>query len=238
MNSASRMCARNGAVLVAAVCLLASATYAGAPTTLTNGVAVSGLSGALGSDAFYQIVVPSGQDTLEIVTSGGTGDVDLYVKQGAQPTITSYDYRSWNNGNSETVDVNKPTAGTWYITLHGYATYSGVTLKATYTGTTKYQPLTSGVAVTGLAGATNDALYYTIAVPAGQSKLDISISGGTGDADLYVKRGALPTLTVYDYRPFLSGNNEAVSIDNPAADTWYIMVQGGKAFSGDRKSVV
>ena len=97
MNSANRMCARNGAVLVAAVCLLASVTYAGGPTTLSSGVAVTGLSGALGSDAFYQIVVPSGQDSLEIATSGGTGDVDLYVKQGAQPTITSYDYRPYNN---------------------------------------------------------------------------------------------------------------------------------------------
>ena len=86
------------------------------------------------------------------------------------------------------MDVNKPAAGTWYITLHGYATYGSVTLKATYTGTTKYQALTSGVAVTGLAGAANAALYYTIDVPAGQSKLDISISGGTGDADLYVKK--------------------------------------------------
>ena len=232
MKSAIRTCERNCAILVAAVCGLAAVTYAGAPTTLTNGVAVTGLSGATGSDVFYQIVVPSGQDTLEIATSGGTGDVDLYVKLGAQPTTASYDYRPYKAGNNETVDVNKPAAGTWYITLHGYASYTGVTLKATYTGTTKYQVLTSGVAVTGLVGAANAELYYTLDVPAGQTKLDIAISGGTGDADLYVKKGSLPTTGSYDYRPFLAGSNEAVSVDTPAAATWYIMVRGYATFSG------
>ena len=139
------------AVLVAAVCVLASVTYA-APTTLTNGVAVTGLSGAAGSETFYKIDVPAGQDTLEIATSGGTGDVDLYVKQGAQPTTTSYDYRPYKVGNNETVDVNNPAAGTWYIMLRGYASYAGVTLKATYSAAISVKALTNGVAVTGLAG--------------------------------------------------------------------------------------
>jgi hypothetical protein len=49
------------------------------------------------------------------------------------------------------------------------------------------------VPVTGISGAAGSELYFSIEVPAGQTKLEISMSGGTGDADLYVKRGALPT---------------------------------------------
>ena len=69
---------------------------------------------------------------LEIAISGGTGDADLYVRRGAQPTTTAYDYRPYLSGNNETVTVNNPTAGTWYIGIRGYAAYSGLTLDAYY----------------------------------------------------------------------------------------------------------
>ncbi|WP_367379596.1 PPC domain-containing protein [Arsenicicoccus sp. oral taxon 190] len=41
----------------------------------------------------YSIKVPAGATNLQITTSGGTGDVDLYVKAGSAPTTTSYDCR-------------------------------------------------------------------------------------------------------------------------------------------------
>ena len=53
-----------------------------------------------------------------------------------------------------------------------------------------------------------------ISVPPGQATLDVSISGGSGDADLYVRQGALPTLARWDGRPYLWGNNEAVRMRN------------------------
>jgi hypothetical protein len=104
--------------------------------TLSNGVPVSGISGAAGSEKFYKIVVPAGQDFLNITISGGTGDCDLYVKRGAQPTTTSYDYRPYLIGNNESVDVASPAAATWYIMLRAYQTYSALTLVASY-GTNK-----------------------------------------------------------------------------------------------------
>jgi hypothetical protein len=219
-------------VLMAALSLLASVTYAGEPTALTNGVAVTGISGAAGSETFYKIDVPAGQDTLRISTSGGTGDLDLYVRRGSQPTTTSYDYRPYKVGNDETVDVNNPAAGTWYILLRGYSSYSGVTLEAAYSAATSVKSLTNGVPAIGLSGAAGEELCYSIDVPAGQSKLEIAISGGTGDADLYVKKDSLPTTASYDYRPFLAGNNESVMVDAPAAGTWYIMIRGYSPFSG------
>jgi len=132
----------------------------GGTTTLTNGVAVTGLSASTGTWKHFKIAVPSGQSQLQIVMSGGTGDADMYVKRGAQPTSTVYDYRPYLNGNNETVTVANPVAGDWYISLYAYSTYSSVTLKATYTGgatctntytgslsgtgANSYQPSTSG----------------------------------------------------------------------------------------------
>lgn len=103
-------------------------------TILESSVPVSGLSGVQGDEAFYKIQVPSGATELEVKISGGTGDCDLYVKQGAQPTITDYDYRPYINGNNETVTVNNPSTGWWYIMLRGYWSYSDVTLVAQTTG--------------------------------------------------------------------------------------------------------
>ena len=231
MNGINRTRGGTLVVLLAVLGMVASTVQA-APTSLSNGVAVTGISGAAGSEKFYMIEVPSGQDELEISTSGGTGDVDLYVRRGSAPTTTSYDYRPFEVGNNETVKVENPTAGTWFIMLRGYTSYSGVTLKASYSADIVITPLVNGVPVTDLTGDQGSEKYFRIEVPAGQTKLEIAISGGTGDADLYVRKGALPTTSEYDYRPFLFGNDETVTINDPEAGTWYIMVRGYNLYAG------
>lgn len=95
-------------------------------------------------------------------------------------------------------------------------------------------PLTNGVGVVSLVGASNSVRYFVLAVPPSQTNLTISISDGTGDCDLYVRFGALPTLTQYDHRPYLPGNVESVSITNPAAGNWYFMLNGYDSYSGVR----
>lgn len=92
--------------------------------------------------------------------------------------------------------------------------------------------LANGVPVTGLSGSTGTELRYTIVVPPGASNLRIAISGGSGDADLYVRIGSPPTTSTYDCRPFRSGNNEACTASVPPANTYHIMVRGFTAFSG------
>jgi len=211
----------------------------GAPvtvTTLTNGQTVTGIAGASGSWTYYKITVPSGQSSLEIAISGGTGDCDLYVKLGSTPTSSSYDYRPYLTGNNETVTVTNPAAGDWYIGLNGYQAYSGVSLTATYSASSGggggVTALSNGVPVSNLSGATGADDYYKITVPSGQSSLEIAISGGSGDCDLYVKFGSQPTTSSYDYRPYLTGNNETVTVSNPSAGDWYIMLHGYQAYSG------
>ncbi len=102
-------------------------------TALSNGQSVGNLSGGSGSWLYYVLSVPSGQTSLEIKTSGGSGDADLYVKRGALPTTSSYDYRPYKSGNNETVTVSSPASGDWYVGIRGYSSYSGVTLVGTYT---------------------------------------------------------------------------------------------------------
>ena len=74
---------------------------------------------------------------------------------------------------------------------------------------------------------------YTVSIPAGTTKLVVATSGGTGDADLYVRLGAAPTTTLYTCRPYLGGNAETCTINNPTAGSvYYINVRAYTAYSG------
>ncbi len=204
----------------------------GGGSVLSNGVPVTGLAGTKGgAQANYTIDVPAGQSTLTVTISGGTGDADLYVKAGSAPTLTSYDCRPYVNGNSETCTFSNPAAGTWYIMLNAYATYSGVTLTATY-GADTTTALGNNVPVPNVSGARSSQQYWKITVPAGQSSLVVAISGGTGDADLYVRKGSKPTTATYDCRPYVNGNTETCTFSNPAATDYYVMLRGYAAYSG------
>lgn len=102
-------------------------------TVLCNGVAVTGLAAGTGlTTATYTLVVPAGATNLNFVTSGGTGDADLYVKFGSAPTTSSYDCRPYIGGNAETCTIANPQAGTYYVTLRAFSTFSGVSLQGSY----------------------------------------------------------------------------------------------------------
>lgn len=92
--------------------------------------------------------------------------------------------------------------------------------------------LQNGVPETNLAAAQNAQLPFSMVVPAGATNLYFETSGGTGDADLYIKFGSAPTRNSYDCRPFTSGNLETCTSASPIAGTWYGMVDGFSAFSG------
>lgn len=92
--------------------------------------------------------------------------------------------------------------------------------------------LTKGVAVTGLSGATGSTRDYTLVVPAGATQLGFTLSGGTGDADLYVKRGAPATSSSNDCASESGSNAESCSFAAPTAATYHVRVQGYRAYSG------
>jgi PKD repeat protein len=202
----------------------------GGSGVLMSGVPVPNLSGATGTQRNWYIDVPAGATSVVFNISGGTGDADLYIKRGAAPTKTSYDYRPYLNGNNETVSISSPAADRYHVMLDGYSSFSGVTLVATINtggGGGGYEETK-----TNLSATRNNSRDFTLAVPAGATNLKFQISGGTGDADLYIRRGAPPTTSQWDYRPYLNGNNETVNVASPQSGTWYIKVRAYATYSG------
>lgn len=86
--------------------------------------------------------------------------------------------------------------------------------------------LSNGVTVTGIEVLAGGNVRYQLLVPNGASNLLFAMYGGTGDADIYVKRGTPPTNTSYDCRPFSSGNNENCFFPAPQGGIWYVTIKG------------
>ena len=100
------------------------------PKLLKDGVAKVDLSGARRDEQLFYFDVPAGQSGATIIISDGTGDADLYVRKGAEPTRSNYDCRPYRWGNDETCTVNSGP-GRYHVMIRAYSAYSGVTLTAT-----------------------------------------------------------------------------------------------------------
>ena len=117
---------------------VASGTYTiqNSIATLANNVPLTNLSGATGSTANFKFAVPPGQTTLTVKITGTSGDCDLYVKYGQLATTSVWDQRPYTGTSNETVTISNPAGGDYFIMLNGYKAYTGLTLTASYTGTT------------------------------------------------------------------------------------------------------
>ncbi len=92
--------------------------------------------------------------------------------------------------------------------------------------------LKNGITITDITVARNGEIRYELTVPNGATNLLFAMYGGTGDADIYVKRGAPPTTTSFDCRPFSFGNNENCFFPAPASGVWYVTIKGFSAATG------
>ena len=75
-------------------------------------------------------MLSAGPPRLSITTTGGSGDVSVLVSFDEEPTAAAADFRSERPGNNETVRINAPQAGVYYIKLVGTRAYSNVRLTA------------------------------------------------------------------------------------------------------------
>ncbi len=148
--------------------------------------------------------------------------------------------RSWNFGDGSSSTATNPaktyaSAGSYSVVLtvtdNVGATHS-VTRSVVVTAPAGGGELSNGVARTNLSAAQNATLAFTIDVPAGATNLRIALSGGSGDADLYVRFGSAPTTSAYDCRPYLGGNVETCTVATPQAGRYHILLNGYNAFSG------
>ncbi len=89
-----------------------------------------------------------------------------------------------------------------------------------------------GTPHTGLAGAYGSERFFAVTVPAGATSLSIATGGGTGDSDLYVRYGDVPSTSLYDCGSASGSTVDRCDVTLPLAGTYYVMLRGYNAYSG------
>lgn len=143
-------------------------TVSSGPVALANGVPVGNLSGAAGENLRFYLDVPAGHENLSFSISGGSGDADLYLKFGSEPSTSDYECRPWLNGNNETCDgsdFDTTRDGRYHVLVRGYSGasgFSGVSLVGSFDVQSNTPPSaafsasTSGLTANFDAGASSD----------------------------------------------------------------------------------
>ena len=171
-----------------------------------------------------------------VTTSAGAAISGVSVSNGSTSVTTNASGQfTFSNLANGTYTLTPSLSGYTFSPATRSVTVSGANVTGqnfTGTATSGGTTLTKGVPVTGLGATTGNSLNYTMVVPAGATNLTFTISGGTGDADMYVKFGSAPTDTVYDCRPYLGGNAETCTFAAPQAGTYYVRVKAYSTFSG------
>ena len=173
------------------------------------------------------------------VTSSGLTANFTDTSTDAENNISTH---SWNFGDGATSTATNPShtyaaAGTYTVseTVTDSGGLSNTKSMSVTVGTSSCGGLVlcNGVAVALPSVAKNSwSSTYTITVPAGKTSAVFNISGGSGDADLYVRIGSAPTTSSYNCRPYLSGNAETCTFNSPTAGTYYVRVRAYAAYSG------
>jgi uncharacterized caspase-like protein len=204
--------------------------------------------------SYYYFDIPTGSavSSCIVVLDGPSGaDYDLFVKRGSNPSTWIYDYRSSGRTADESVTINNPSAGRYYVMVKYYNGPGSFTIRETHgAGTTVTPTLTitrtvsptvtptptgtqstvataiTGKTVTGFI-STGQSQYYYFDISAIQSgrPCTITLDGPSGaDFDLYVRKGSNPTTDNYDYRGYTASADEEVSISSPTTGRYYVMV--------------
>lgn len=156
--------------------------------------------------------------------SEGANDVDAELYDSQFRLIR----QAWDNSSS---DYNftmayKPFADdTVYLRVFPYETNETYTLRYVqrpgedHCITTLYPPCTQTVASLPEGGYEN----YRVVVPPDRTQLSFTLSGGSGDSDLYLGKGYLP-LSDWDEDSTATGNTESIDVQSPEAAEWFIQV--------------
>lgn len=202
---------------------------------LRNGVTVAGITENAKAERVFTLNVPDNATNLNFITSGGSGDADLYVKFNSAPTLTSFDCKSTTSSSNESCEIGNAQAGVYYVMVQAWNAITNVSLTGSYNEGNTAEPINR--VENNISVAANNWSRYTQNLDAGYSAFTVNISGGNGDADLYVNFASPSTESVYQCRPFKNGNLETCNIDNPQAGTWFIDLKGYSSASGVTLSI-
>jgi len=177
---------------------------------------------ARGDWAFFGPFDAAADQTL-IARISGSGDADLYVRKGAEPSLREYDCRPYINGSREQCEM--PGAGSFYIGVRGY-TAAKFSLNVELRAAPAPQPAVAQLDESGQL-AQGEWSRYTLNVTAGQRVRVFTTAAN--DIDLYLRLGSAPTAGSYDMRAYTYSGNESLVYTVEADGVLHVGVHGYQA---------
>ncbi|WP_326491679.1 M4 family metallopeptidase [Myxococcus stipitatus] len=197
-------------------------------------------SGTRSKWTYFEADVPEGAQDLRFTLSGGTGDADIYVRFNTPPTTSLFDCRPYKTGNNEECAFATPSAGKWFVFVHGFTDFANATLVMTYKG--GFVPLQPNVEVGDLSAAQDDSTGFIVDIPerddGGTRNITVRVNGGTGNVDLYVRRLAIPTHSEYDCRSMKESPDERCDLKYVDGGRYYVWLYGAKGGYADASVIV
>ena len=92
--------------------------------------------------------------------------------------------------------------------------------------------LLDGTPQVNLSAGKGQSIPFAIQVPEGVRRLTVQSFGGSGDADLFFRRGAVPTTKTYDDRSKGNRNDETIRVERPQAGWYYAVLVARREFRG------
>ncbi len=197
---------------------------------LVNGEPISGINATAKEQLIYTLNVPKGAQNLSFETSGDNGDADLYVKFNQAPTLSDFDCKSTSATSNERCDIPTSDDGTYYVMVEAYSAINNISLIGSFEQAGALEPINR--VEDNISVNAGDWQRYEQRLVAGYSSLNVAISGGTGDADLYLNFDAPSSNTQYVCRPYKNGNTETCTVSAPQAGLWYIDIKGYRNANG------
>lgn len=217
----------------------------GDTTLLPDAAATGALTGDLGAACFFRFVPDAlAGDVAQVdLTPPAGSDFDLYLKKGSRPSTSVFDCKASTLGDAaercglEVTDATPVFAMVSRVGGSGDFAVTATTVASCSLGLGDHalgEATTTGASLLSFSGAKcffvydaqasrGDSMRFTMAPPAGSN------------FDVYARRGARPSTTTYDCRPFLGGSStETCELEVLSNGPVYLMVRqssGGGAFT-------
>ncbi len=207
---------------------------------------------------YYYVNVTEPLADLRVRTYGGRGNVELAMSGSAPISPTNWweigiplpgedgdvtepvSKEAWstNPGNDEEVHLYDVQPGVYYITAYTYRMAERFTIAADFV----YPPenvepddaveLTPGIAYGPISGYEGLSQFFKVEVAEGTERLVLTLSGGQGEASMFMRHEMAPTRSTYDLHSTTEGANDRIAFNDPTPGWWYILISTERAFSG------
>jgi len=164
-------------------------------------------------------------EIVDITLSSLSADIDLYVRSEVQPTLETFDCRSYNGGVKTERCTVTLTEETMTIGVYGYREGSfklSVNMKPSATTLSTGQNVDNSI-------AQGEWQYFLVDNPNALTLATATLTGLSADIDLYVKQATPPQLADFDCRSYRGSTRDESCTVNLNGESAYIGVYGYRA---------